>query len=298
MKAAVLHVNETRPDATTPTLRIARFVADTLDIPLFCRAEHIEEIYNTRCDVLFVKPGMLKFNNAREKLQHWVSKKVKHIIHLENDYSFAWDKRLGEVSETWSTCEGRDQYVNFNCITHNYGSGIELPIPFKPVRHKGLIYYGAYRKDRVPYFKRYFDKAPYDVTVSSFKGGKQFAEFGAETRGALKDRNEAANWQLTIYMEDKTSHDLYTSPATRFYECVEMGLAQAIDKRAVHTLEKAGFEVPAWFQCKDRLDIEAILEDRSWKDMRKKQRSMWYQDFTAVARKQLLKAVKRSGIKL
>jgi hypothetical protein len=100
-RAAVLHINSARPDATTPTMRIARFVGDTLGLPVICNVETADKYDDRRFDTLFVKYGILKFSNHREQALRIYSR-AKRIINLENDYTFKPDPRFRKANPSYS----------------------------------------------------------------------------------------------------------------------------------------------------------------------------------------------------
>lgn len=290
MKAAVLHFNSASRDSTSPTMRIARFAADTLQVPLIHSMETARQYVDTKFDVLLVKYGMLKFSNHRDEAMQIYSQ-ARQIINLENDYLFALDKRLRKPDLVWSTVEGRDKYVNWNVLTR-MGFDIwekkpQLPIP----GNNGLIYYGAHRPDRIKSFERFFTNSPYPVTISTYRG-KQFTTTCPNARviGAFRQPNAPAAWPLTVYIEDETSHKMYCSPATRFYECISIGLAQVICEESVETFRQAYIEVPDDFIVRDKSDVARVLKNNKWRSFQKRQNLLWWENYTLQARTQLLEA--------
>lgn len=306
LKAAVLHVNSTGKESTSPTMRIARYAAYGMEIPLIHDLETAKRYERHAFDVLFVKHGMLKFSQHRDYcLAAYAQAKV--IVELQNDYTFKADSRFLELDRekelrpwVWGTVRNKlilpgDQYVNWNMLTWlpPVAWANELPLP-EYIR-KGIIYYGAHRADRIEYFKKYFHDAPYPVTISTFRGRKAFRETCGDTvaiMGALRTPALLAQWQATVYIEDKTSHTLYCSPANRFYECVQMGVAQAIDAGAVPTLEKAGFTVSNECIVDSKKELRAFLKDSARQQV--KQRKLWHRNFFVDLRLQLKAACRAS----
>jgi hypothetical protein len=143
------------------------------------------------------------------------------------------------------------------------------------VKHKGLLYYGAYRPDRVIYFEKYMRQAPYPVTFSSFKGEKDFGVLcpQAKLMPAFRDPDAPSEWEMTVYIEDVTSHNLYCSPANRFYECLHMGLAQAVDEMATATLTQGGLPKVRNFQVSSKMELRCLLQDRE--EVRQEQQRLW-----------------------
>jgi hypothetical protein len=294
MKAAVLHVNSAGAESTSPTMRIARFAAETLGVPLIHNPETARRYQKTKFDVLFVKYGMLKFSNHRDEALE-IHENAKCRVNLENDYTFVPDKRFSKAEETWSTVEKRTRYVNWNVLTRRPLQYWQQHVPFTDVTEQGLLYYGAHRPGRVPYFNKYLRKAPYPVTISTFRGRKAFIETCGdqiEVIGAFRKPEDAARWPMTVYIEDEQSHSLYCSPANRFYECVQMGLAQAVDESALRTLRHGGVKQAERWLVRDRTDLRDML--CVYDSIRKKQRELWYRDYGIDILEQLGLACKLS----
>lgn len=300
MKIAVLHVNSSGIESTSPTMRIAKFVAEELAVPLVHDVATARRHKDTVFDILFVKYGMLKFSSHRDEALRIYSR-AKYVINLENDYLFALDKRFSTPDEVWSTVAtvaGRTRYVNWNILTRlplrvwKEGPG-NLPIP----ENKGLVYYGAHREDRVGDFKLYFKDAPYPVCISTFRGRKKFLETcgdNIQVVGAFRDPFAPANWQYTVYIADETSNTLYCSPATRFYECLQMGLTQFIDVKAVGTFKEAGIEVPPTAIVSSPKELKKLAKE--WEHLQTIERVCWWKDYAKVIRKQFKTACKDSGV--
>lgn len=294
LRAAVLHVNSANRDSTSPTMRIARFVADELKIPLLYDRTSAAAHRDVKYDVLFVKYGVLKFSNHREDALT-IYNNAKFIVDLENDYSMVPDKRFRVADEVWSTVEDRTRYCNWNILTRHPLSAWQCPRPLPMVSRDGLVYYGAFREDREPSFRRYFRDAPYNLTISTFRSRKKFMELcgdSAEIVGAFKDPDAAGSWPATIYMEDETSHGLYCSPATRFYECIMTGILQFIDIEAVETLSVAEIPHVDLFTVASKYDVRALLGQ--WEMLRKKQRELWFRDYSDDLLVQFRRALKDS----
>jgi hypothetical protein len=295
-RLAVLHVNKSTLSSTSPTMRIAKYVAEQLGD----RADFIFDVPTAQAaaksyDVVFVKYGMLAFSDHRKEAIA-ILNSAKKVVNLENDYSFVPDKRLRAPDEVWSTVADRTRYCNWNVLTRHGTNGWEKPSSFRPVTNMGLLYYGAYRPGRLTYFDRYFRHAPYPVTVSSFRGEKDFGliDHRIALRSAFRDPDEPSEWEMTIYIEDIASHNLYCSPANRFYECLHMGLAQAIDELAVATLKQGGIDKARKFQVKNKMELRALIGN--WEQVRDYQQSLWRRDFAADLHEQFAKAMKESRI--
>lgn len=296
MRIAVLHVNKSSRASTSPTMRIAKYVHSQIpESDFIYDVETSMKPATQRYDVVFVKYGMLAFSDHRAQAL-LILKNARRVISLENDYAFEQDKRLGKPDEVWSTVDGRTRYCNWNVLTRHGTEGWDQK-PEVRQQHKGLIYYGAYRPDRVSYFEKYFRHAPYPVTVSSFRGEKNFGVLcpNARLMPAFRDPDGPAKWEATIYLEDRASHDLYCSPANRFYECLHMGLAQFIDSAAVKTLERAGIPHVKSFYANSKMDVRRTIGQ--WQEMREYQQMVWRRDYAADLHEQFDTAMRESGLR-
>lgn len=293
----MLHVNTASYHAIGPTMRIARFVAETLGIPLI-HNQHSSNEYFGCYDVLFVKHGMLKFSEQRvDALELWNRAKV--VVDLENDYTFKPDARFkteGKEHVRFTTIQRPnaldEHYVNWNVLTWNNPKDWRKPFQWVEPTMEGLLYYGAFRPGRVGDFKKYLQGHRYPVTISSYRP-KKFKEAcpQAQLLNAFRDTWQVAQWPLTIYLEDEASHTLYCSPANRFYECLQLGIAQAIDEAAVPTLEKAGFKGVRSYAVGCTRDVKIMLHN--YAQVRHSQRAMWHRNFTTELRSQLRAACRR-----
>ncbi len=284
--AAVLHVNSATYGSLSPTMRIARFAAETMGIPLIHNAESAEAFQHDAFDTLFVKYGVLKFSQHRDAAVS-LCNRARRIVSLENDYLMHLDKRLREPDLRWGTVQPCDQYINWNMVSWEHG--------LKPqdVKIKGIYYHGAYRTGREKYFERYFSNAPYQVTVSSFRGGEKFRALsdkiitlpGSSTKMLLQLQHA----QMALYIEDEYSHTHYTSPATRFYECLHRGTPMIFDVSCINTFEQAGYDILPYV-VRNQKEAKAMLK-RS-EEIRFNQRAVWYRNYLTELRKQVQRAAR------
>lgn len=260
MKAAVLHVNTCKADSTSPTMRIARFAATTLGVPLIHDTASADKAVGKKFDVLFVVFGVLKFSSHREQALRLYGD-AKRIVRLENDYLFKPDPRFAKLHPThsvWSTvphsvAERGGWYVNWNTLT-------PAPLRQRPyvLYADMLIYYGAFKEVRVPSFEKYLFNAPYDVVVASYRVKKFTAEHPELKTVHLRHLYDAAQYAATVYMEDEYSHGMYTSPGTRFYECLAMGLPMFFDVATFDTMLTAGVDVSEYV-VSSKKDVKRML---------------------------------------
>lgn len=301
MKMAVLHINTAGPNATSPTMRIARYVAEKLQIPLIHDVESAATHSKTHFDILFVKLGVLKFSNHRDDALE-IYGNAKRVINLENDYSFAPDARLKKLQpewQVWSTVPENVKkhggaYVNWNVLTwlypHPWAARLRA---YKPEPNR-MLYYGAYRADRVNSFGRWLGQGvPYEVVIGA--RSTHMAKFAGLTdppRNVVnfKTPDDLAQLKATaIYLEDDTSHDLYCSLANRFFECLQLGIPMLFDSACRNTLEAA--KLPMWKRYSVINPFEAKARMSDPVTIAREQRLYWYKDFDALLAKQVERAV-------
>jgi len=163
-------------------------------------------------------------------------------------------------------------YINWNKLTYDTTSNNMGHI------YDGMFYYGAYRKDREPMFKKYMDHKLYDVIVStSSKGESKFKKMKGvrKTYGPIS-HSQISLFQWTIYMEDNANINLKHSPANRFYECLSAGVAMLFDKNAEKTFEREGMDISKYIVSNAE---EALKHSCSWKEIAKEQAELYGRDY-------------------
>jgi hypothetical protein len=141
------------------------------------------------------------------------------------------------------------KYLNWNQLTY-YPN-----MPERKPTVQGLIYYGAYREHREPYFRKYFYNTPYRLNISAPtpKHAKKFAELNPKVN-LVNLQNipaEVGAFEAAIYIEDTYSHvgtpkGIYSSPANRFYEYQSGGVLTFFDRSVKGTFDLAGIDVSPW----------------------------------------------------
>jgi len=307
MKMAVLHVNSAAAAATSPTMRIARFAAQHLGVPLIHDVATAEKYRNAKFDVLFVKYGVLKFSNHREDALR-IYGNAGRVINLENDYAFKPDSRFRKLHEdryqVWGTVPANVKafggaYVNWNCLTWLYprpwAAGVAVPASrSKGSAAPGLLYYGAFRPDRVDSFNHYFgphaahrkvigarsthikkfQALSEDIEILNFRKPQELVEVGLPA----------------LYMEDDTSHDLYCSLANRFFEMLQLGIPQLLDASGYKTYKEARLPDFMNFMVQNTEEVEDMLRDYTYEELREAQLALWYRDFDEKLHAQLDRA--------
>jgi len=300
MRAAVLHINSAGAESTSPTMRIARYAATYLKLPLIHNVETAAVHADTVFDTLFVKLGVLKFSNHREHALR-IYGNAKRIVNLENDYSFVPDPRLRKLHPKWrvwgtvpaNVREHGGAYVNWNVLTWLYPRPWADKLPaYRPSEPGRLLYYGAYRPDRIASFERWLKAVPYPVVVGA--RATHIKKFKAldERIDVVNFRTPDALAQLrgtAIYLEDDTSHALYCSLANRFFECLQLGIPMLLDAAGARTYEAA--KLPEWqrFVVESPDKVSGMLADSA--SIAREQRRLWYRDFDSVLASQMAKAV-------
>jgi len=308
MKMAVLHVNSAAATATSPTMRIARFTAEHLGIPLIHDVATAEKYRNTKFDILFAKYGVLKFSNHRDDALR-IYGNAGRIINLENDYSFKPDSRFrklhGDRYQVWGTVPANVKqfggaYVNWNCLTWLYPRpwAAGVAVPARPAKARpvfvGLLYYGAFRPDRTESFNHYFGPhATYKKVIGARSTHiKKFQALSEDiTILNFRSPQELAHVDLpAIYLEDDTSHELYCSLANRFFECLQLGIPQLLDASGYKTYKEAKLPRFMDFMVQNADEVEGMMRDNSYDELRALQLELWYKDFDMKLRAQLDRA--------
>lgn len=279
MNAKIFSFVKVADDSMIASVRIARFLAETLQLPL-CWDESVADV---KLDVLMIVNGAFAFSGSAllEALGRAIVD-ASRVVWVQNDYTvvppkdesgaespfrkaFRTRREQGKPPvDYWSTCEefsrpgqrsstghylgSASRYVNWNCLTVE-----DRPVcPWeKRERPMNLVYYGSYRKGREIYFDRYFKSCPVGLTISS--PSNKFMERYELTRDrrhvehlkkfASSDLyDELSHYGLGLYIEDKASHKSYHSPANRIYEMLSAGLPIVFQQEASRMLARAGFD--------------------------------------------------------
>ena len=265
MKACVFSFNPPTLDGSLANARTAQFVADTLGLPLICGPE-IEEQQNL--DVLFMVAGVFMYCRVLPQVAAAI-RTAKRIVWIQNDYTIqpplsdgkaespfrlafrerAW-KNL-PATDFWTTMrKAADRtpfsaYLNWNCMAYE-GISHEQFLKNRAAMYPAVFYYGADRAGRQVYFDRYFRGQEAPLVISSFSRSMGRYDEDATVISAFPRRGffeGLATYSAGLYLEDKKSHAEFTSPATRFYEMLSVGMAMFFQPEAIPMLHEAGFNV-------------------------------------------------------
>lgn len=165
-------------------------------------------------------------------------------------------------------------YLNWNQLTFT------PDLPERKPEVPGLFYYGACRESRLPYFKKYFTRPPYPLTISvpSPRQKTKFATaFPTSKFISCSDVvAEAGRYEAALYIEDEGSHcknrgGIYSSPANRFYECLSAGVLTLFDSSVVPTFERARVDISPWVVSSPRELLDKMRDD----GLRRRQRELY-----------------------
>ncbi len=288
---AVVHLTKCSPKTTLASARIANYLCDLHGIPLIDE-KYLAQLYleaTSKLKRLYIVNSPMAFCDFREELFELLGE-VGEVVWIQNDYNIDIPARIrGHITQIWSSVqminldklpEAEHRYVNWNQLsTYRW--------PDKIVNNKGrlngLFYFGAYREDRDSDFQKYLRTNLYPVHLSaSSKAQIKFQEAGIENAAYLKPFDSPAQLcsaDATVYMEDAFSHEVYCSPANRFYECLSAGVAIFFDVDTLTTMRKAGIVVPIGHIVYNANDVKKLLPHS--RRIAKEQYQLWFKDYVA-----------------
>jgi hypothetical protein len=265
MKTVVFSFNPPTPDGSLANARTATFIADTLDVPLICD----KNIADVEADVLILVAGVFMYCRCLPEVGAAVEK-AKRVVWAQNDYTIKpplaegiaespfrkafRNRRAAGLPDVdfWTTMKKASEKTPFSAWVNWNQMAYETPISdeaFELNREHAIesfIYYGADRLGRRDYFDWYFNGQKAPLTISSFSKSMSRYEADADIIPAFKRTeffDRLGQYSAGLYLEDKRSHAEFTSPATRFYEMLRVGVAMFFQPQAVPMLAKAGFDV-------------------------------------------------------
>lgn len=290
----VIHMTKCKPSSTVASTRIARFIADTLAVPLhdtvdtLCKLKPVRRVILVNGPSAFCEEGMLELLGE-------IVDNCEHFVWCMNDYTIYPPTQVRAVLPTvdrvsnWSTVPSLEKgtyqtrktymriadtnnikYINWNSLTYK-------PVPLPEEYRGGLFYYGAFRQYRQQDFNEYFaPEATYPIVISTTKQASvKFEDINPNITFIPPFVNNEMPPMASLYIEDKESHELYCSPANRFYECLAAGVPIFFDAKCVPTMETAGYDVSPW-KVRDRKHLGAMIELNP-REIAKIQRRDWGQ---------------------
>jgi hypothetical protein len=184
---------------------------------------------------------------------------------------------------TWSNIEQSvarfiDSYVNWNMLTYGVVEEAENTARLDD----GIFYYGAFRKGREVYFRKYFRDPSLPAYIStSKKNAEKFAGLGPSVRPVPPMAPlivGAAQYAMALYVEDTYTHRVYNSPANRFYEMLSAGTAMVFDKSCLKTFRTAGYDITPYI-VNNPAEVKAMLP--IWREIALAQAKEWRRDYRA-----------------
>lgn len=294
MKAAVFSFNPPTPDGSLANARTAQWLSDKLHQPLICGPEIADA---KDLDVLFVVAGVFMYCRVLPEVALAIEG-ARHVVWVQNDYTiqppladgnaespfrkaFRNRRKVGK-SDThfWSTMEKASQrtplsaYINWNAMAYKPISDIQFSAN-RTMMSPEVFYYGADRAGRLPYFDRYFKNPWVPMTISSFSKSMHRYDERCDVISAFPRReffDRLSCYSMGLYLEDRKSHKEFTSPATRFYEMLSVGMAMVFQAESATMLERAGYSVEAYV-VRGPGDLPDMLE--RVQDIALAQRAAW-----------------------
>lgn len=295
MKNVVFSFNPPTPDGTLANTRTATYLANLLDLPLVCD-KTIQE--HRDVDILFLVAGVFLYCRCLPELAVAVEH-AKRVVWVQNDYTimppkddgnaespfrFAFRKRKMDgkpATDFWTTMKSYatktdgSAYINWNSMAYQHMSDEDFEASWEGgKRGNSVLYFGADRAGRELYFNRYFLDQEAPITISTFsKSMLRYADH-ADVIGMFPRTqfNECMReFPMGLYLEDRKSHQIFTSPATRLYEMLGNGLAMVFQPEAVPMLSEAGYKVGPYTVAARGLS-EALSRA---KDIAVEQRCLW-----------------------
>lgn len=276
MKAKIFSFVKIADDSMVASVRIAKFVQETLRIPSLTWNETIAE--GGPLDVLLIVNGAYAF--AGNKILSALASAIEgatRVVWIQNDYTVIPPKDVSGAEspfrkafrnrheagkpavDYWTTVELMSKpgvaasghrigelstYVNWNCLT----TDVQEFLSFGERSYPGtLFYYGSFREDRLKYFDRYFETPTVPTTISS--PSKKFSErYGSDDAITCVNKVDdlpkyLRHFGLGLYMEDRRSHREYHTPANRFYEMLSARLPIVFEPECRGTFDKYGIDI-------------------------------------------------------
>ena len=176
--------------------------------------------------IIIAEDGRRKYsvicNNPQTGYRHWILNKNIH------------GKKLHEWMGDWLT-------VNLNTLIFGEQTKQNENCMFGHKEEKA-IYWGTYRKHRLPYFKKYAH--PSVVFSTSNKNQKKLISNDCNYSFCEKiDWQFAPPYVGSLYLEDVHTHDNYAFLANRFYEALDSGIATFFDVSTRNTFDRCGFDL-------------------------------------------------------
>jgi hypothetical protein len=171
--------------------------------------------------------------------------------------------------------------ININSLCYS------APTQAPSIRPHKTIYYGSFRKGRIPYFRKWLGKEKIVVSTHA-KNREKFRSAGCD--GPFVDRVSFRNGDLStygysLYIEDEKTHVHYNHLANRFYEALSNNVVPIFDSSCAGTLQTAGYEQPIIVNSLSDLDTvyAANVEiPNKWHSRAKREREQTIEQIKAI----------------
>lgn len=286
MKAKIFSFVKVSDNSIVASVRIARFISQTLDIPIATD----DSIASESLDALLVVGGAYAFSKSLESLGAAILES-RIVIWVQNDWTVIPPKDEGSAESPfrkafrdrfvatnepsvsfWTTvedmscpgvsrsghrCGAKSRYLNWNILACEP----QTPLPFADrSAADSLLYYGSMRKDREKYFARYFG-SPVTHTVFSCPSREiPYPNVVHETK-IMELLPYLSHFGLGLYLEDRKSHTEFHSPANRLYEMMSAGLPIVFQPECQRMMAKAGYDISE-FIAWNAESIPSLMERR------------------------------------
>lgn len=176
-------------------------------------------------------------NNTREGFRQWILRKW-----IEKEKT-----RLQDCIDEWHT-------INLNALTFKDHRNDKPDTWF---RHDMIpaVYWGSWRKWRLPYFLKYSHPNVYFST--SPKNYRKLVENGCHYQYLPPlmwgDNGSLMGANATVYIEDQHTHNNYAYLANRFYEAISYGVTVGFDESCTNTVSHCGYSGCVMIDSPDEL---------------------------------------------
>ena len=298
----VVHMTECKPHSTIASVKVARFISDTLGIELVDTSEKAKSA-EQKIKHLIIVNGPMAFCDFLEPLSVMVWN-AENVIWVQQDYTISPPSAHSKAQSPfrkvfadrmlrpmfWTTCKNNvkelgDKYINWNQLTYE-------PMSFRMMKDNHVLYYGAFREKRIKSFERFFleENLPLTISTTTLRR-KKFEALGVRANFVPPFENvirEACHFDAALYIEDEKSHKEFHSPANRFYEMLSAGVPIFFDIESVPMLKQAGIYVPEKWCVKNGADLYQKYMQEDLITMRQEQRVMWDKDYVSELKQRLL----------
>lgn len=132
-----------------------------------------------------------------------------------------------------------------------------------------IVYYGAYRPNRLKYFQKYFD---YRMIVStSKKNQEKFLPISnkcmyIDRLNWIDNKNTLFDFKSSLYIEDEYTNNNYSCFANRFYEALSYNLPCFFDSSCMNTIKLSNYPINNWYVVNTADELHDKLNSNKWEN--------------------------------